>query len=100
MDIDTYEKKVVGVIPEEYADAAGMLQVMDTEEKLSVEWSDKKLAEGSRFPILDIKTGEWDLSHNYVFDTEWYDPNHVSINPEKPNLLMFCHEGTRHRYPS
>ncbi len=94
MDIDTYEKKVVGVIPEEYADAAGMLQVMDTEEKLSVEWSDKKLAEGSRFPILDIETGEWDLTHSYVFDTEWYDPNHVSINPVKPNLLLFCHEGT------
>ncbi len=94
MDIDTYEKKVVGVIPSEYADNAGMLQVMDTEEKLSVEWSDKQLAEGSRFPILDIATGEWDLSHSYVFPTEWYDPNHVSINPEKPNLLMFCHEGT------
>lgn len=94
MDIDTYEKKVVGVIPSEYADNAGMLQVMDTEEKLSVEWTDKLLAEGSRFPILDIKTGEWDLSHNYVFDTEWYDPNHVSINPVKPNLLLFCHEGT------
>ena len=94
MDIDTYEKKVVGVIPEEYSDAAGMLQVMDTEEKLSVEWSDKQLKEGSRFPILDIATGEWDVSHSYVFDTEWYNPNHVSINPKKPNLLMFCHEGT------
>ncbi len=94
MDIDTYEKKVVGVLPSEYADTAGMLQVMDTEEKLSVEWNDKQLEEGSRFPVLDIATGEWDLSHSYVFDTEWYDPNHVSINPVKPNLLLFCHEGT------
>ncbi len=94
MDVDTYEKKIVGKVPSEYADKVSMLQVMDTEEKLSIEWTDKQLAEGSRFPVLDIATGEWDLSHSYVFDTEWYAPNHVSINPVKPNLLMFCHEGT------
>ncbi len=98
MDVNTYERQKIADIPSEYADNAGMLQVMDNEKKLSVEWSDKKLKEegysGSRFPVYDLETKQWDYSHKWVFPTQQYSPNHVSINPVKENLLMFCHEGT------
>ncbi len=96
MDCVTSEKSLVTKIPEEYCTGrASMLQVNNDESRISIEWADLKLDEGSRFPVYDTVKGEWLLDVTYVFDTPWYAPNHKSINPnpEMGHLELFAHEG-------
>lgn len=100
VDLDTYEQTVAAELPEwQKRRAPTMLQVNNDESKLSFQWSD---ASGeidpnkeARIPVLDLKTGEWDLSHKWGFPTEWYVPDHQCINPnpDYSNYVFFAHEG-------
>ncbi len=98
LDLDTYEATFIGKLPEWQKSSPSLLQVNNDESKLSVWWADNsgefdnKLM--TRFPIFDIKTGEWDLSHYYGFDFPDYAPNHPCINPNPKysNLYFFAHE--------
>jgi len=96
IDLDTYEETIVAKLPEWQKSVPTLLQVNNAETKLSLWWRDNSGEFDrnyyTRIPILDIKTGVWDLSHWYGFDYPDYPPNHICINPEYDNLAFFAHE--------
>lgn len=100
MDLDTYEKEIVGALPE-WQQNAWAFQVNNDESFLSCwfvsdgsgEIDNKK---ESRLPRYDIKKREWDLRYKYAFpETGQANPNHMCINPNPKysNLYFFAHEG-------
>lgn len=97
MSLDTYEKEVMGRIPEWQTQKPFMMQVNNAETRISYEWFDTKgdfdANYRSRIPIYNLETREWDLRFSYGFDTEWYRPNHQCINPTYDNYAFFAHEG-------
>lgn len=107
LDLDTYESKKIADPPvgsnPNIRNTIDYIQVMDNEEKLSIAWYETppgwdyqtNRTKYAFFPILDIATGEWDVSKYYGFDTPVTVPNHICISPTNPKLLMFAHEGLR-----
>lgn len=100
VNLETYEQTVMGELPEwQKRRPPSMLQVNNDESKLSFQWTDASgeidRDKEARMPVLDLKTGEWDLSHKWGFPTEWYTPNHQCINPNPAysNYIFFAHEG-------
>ncbi len=98
LDLDTYEKTYIAKLPEWQKSLPSLLQVNNDESKLSLWWVDNSgefdSTKNMRLPVLDIKTGEWDLSHWYGFDYPEYAPDHPCLNPnpEYDHLYFFAHE--------
>ncbi len=98
VDLDTYEDTLIANVPEFGKTNISLLQVNNDESKLSLWWVDSSGEFDSsrymRLPVLDIKTGEWDLSHWYGFDYPDYAPNHPCLNPnpDYDYLYFFAHE--------
>lgn len=98
LSLDTYEDTYVASLPEWQKNSPSLLQVNNDESKLSIWWVDNSGEFDSgkymRLPVLDIKTGEWDLSHWYGFDYPDYAPNHPCLNPNPKYdyLYFFAHE--------
>lgn len=98
INLDTYEETYIAKLPEWQKNSPSLLQVNNDESKLSIWWVDNSGEFDSkkymRLPVLDIKTGEWDLSHWYGFDYPDYAPDHPCLNPNPKYdyLYFFAHE--------
>jgi len=102
MDLNTYEKELVSVVPEERKITG--LQATDDGKYLTCFWyeqdsEDDWVGETNRIrivPRLNTETGEWDTTTIVkVFESESYPQvGHPIMNPKYDNLVMFCHEGT------
>lgn len=99
VDLDTYEQtKVAELPPWQKNSAPTLMQVNHAETKASFQWQD---ARGefdpnvkSRIPVVDLTTGEWDLSNVFGFPTEWLHLAHQCINPVYDQYVFFAHEGS------
>lgn len=99
MDIDTYQKSIISVLPPQARSSANNLTVTNDGKYLSLRWEEDNNnfgAEASnlkytRFPVLDTQTGEWldDTNHYNGFPDE--PPYNTFINPVYSNLLFYCH---------
>lgn len=102
MDWNTYETHKVGELPDGVT--TGVPSVTNDAKYATTYWIQAKepadyLNGVNRYriiPRLDLETGEWDTSITHEFDSTPDFPHvgHPNINPENPDLLMFCHEGT------
>ena len=98
MNLDDYTRQVVAKLPDWQLSKSQYIQVNNAETRMSVEWRDTSgefdPTKCGRLAVCDLTTGEWDLRWKYGFDTEWYYPDHICINPVYDNYLFFAHEGT------
>ncbi len=95
MDCDTYEKRLVAGMPEGQTDKPSLLTVTNDGKKLLMCWANAIGTDDFEneyyrdLPILDMETGEWDLSHAYGFvDNVFWNPG---INPVYSNLILLNH---------
>lgn len=95
MDCETYEKRLVGIMPANQKNKPSLLTVTNDGKKLLFSWSnaigdaEMKNEYYRDLPILDMETGEWDLSNAYGFvDNVYWNPG---INPAYPNLILLNH---------
>ena len=95
MDCDTYKKRLVGIMPENQKKKPSLLTVSNDGKKLLLTWSnaigdaEMKNEYYRDLPILDMETGEWDLTNAYGFvDNVFWNPG---INPAYPNLILLNH---------
>ncbi len=78
--------------------SALLLQVNDDESYLSIETFEKDtelVINEKRIPVMNIATGVWNTENKHKFDTVYYEPNHMNINPNPKysNIVIFSHEG-------
>ncbi len=95
MDCGTYEKRLVGIMPENQKNKPSLLTVSNDGKKLLLTWSnaigdaEMKNEYYRDLPILDMESGEWDLTNAYGFvDNVYWNPG---INPAYPNLILLNH---------
>ena len=101
MDLNTYEKKKLADVPQ------GVNLTLPTVSNDGKYFSGNfmRSAEPEDFwpsgrvrghiaPRLDLETGEWDLSLDYIFPLEPTHLCHSMINPVYTDLVLFCHEGS------
>ncbi len=97
IDLDTYEKEFITDLPKWQTKRPSMLQVNSKETRISFEWFDTSgqfdANYRSRIPIYKVDEGEWDMNYSWGFDTNWYRPNHVCVNPVYDDYAFFAHEG-------
>ncbi len=93
MDCDTYEKEVVAEIPPQFNNAS-LLHITHDGKYMSVEGRDGTLdvKKETRFAVVNLETGEWDLRYYHAFDTPMYYPDHLMINPINPRYMIFVHD--------
>lgn len=92
-----YNKVVVSDIPEEYkTNVFSLLQVNDDESRLSFEGYNSYSRVDEYIPVLNIKTGVWDLGERFSHETPTRIPDHINLspNPEYGNYILFAHEGS------
>lgn len=96
-------EKIADMYPDSYG-SPGNIHVNNNDTKLAVQVYEKddngnKEEFYRRIPMLDIKTGKWDLSCSYEFEEDYPLLGHVIMNPGYDNLVFFCHEGTTTEIP-